>query len=98
MVWACLHCSAWFQDSGLLIEKSLQRIREGSYEIDDPIWLLMNNYRNQHYHWYCSYNYFLLVTVYYLGHGKRDTGDWCFQDGFITFSDIAELYSRYLRG
>ena len=34
----------------------------------------------------------------YLGHGKRDTGDWCFQNGFITFSDIAELYSRYLRG
>ena len=36
--------------------------------------------------------------MYYLGHGKRDTGDWCFQDGFITFSDIAELYSCYLRG
>ena len=36
--------------------------------------------------------------MFYLGHGKRDTGDWCFQDGFITFSDIAELYSRYLRG
>ena len=36
--------------------------------------------------------------MYYLGHGRRDTGDWCFQDGFITFSDIAELYSRCLRG
>ena len=36
--------------------------------------------------------------MFYLGHGKRDTGDWCFQDGFITFGDISELYSRYLRG
>ena len=39
-----------------------------------------------------------VVVVYYLGHGKRDTGDWCFQDGFISFSDIAELYSRQFRG
>ena len=48
--------------------------------------------------WYCSHTSLLPVVVYYLGHGKRDTGDWCFQDGFITFSDIAELYSRYLHG
>ena len=48
--------------------------------------------------WYCSLTSLLPVIVFYLGHGKRDTGDWCFQDGFITFSDIAELYSRYLRG
>ena len=47
---------------------------------------------------YCSLTSLLPVVVYYLGYGKRDTGDWCFQDGFITFSDIAELYSRYLRG
>ena len=36
--------------------------------------------------------------MYYLGHGKKDTGDWCFQDGFITFRNIAELYSCHLRG
>ena len=48
--------------------------------------------------WHYSHTSLLPVVVYYLGHGKRDTGDWCFQDGFITFNDIAELYSRYLRG
>ena len=32
------------------------------------------------------------VTIYYIGPGKKDTGDWCFNDGFITFKDIADAY------
>ena len=29
-----------------------------------------------------------------MGAGRRDTGDWCFEDGFITFRDIAQLYLK----
>ena len=36
--------------------------------------------------------------LYYYGNGKRNTGDWCFQDGYITFRDIANLYLQCLRG
>ena len=36
----------------------------------------------------------VLVHVWYFGPGKRNTGDWCFGDGFITFRDITELYMR----
>ena len=36
--------------------------------------------------------------VHYYGTGKRNTGDWCFKDGFITFSDIASLYMKHSRG
>ena len=32
------------------------------------------------------------VAVYYIGHGRRGTGDWCFSDGCITFQDLANLY------
>ena len=38
------------------------------------------------------------VAVTYFGPGKRSTGDWCFEDGFITFRDIAELYMNHFRG
>ncbi len=38
------------------------------------------------------------VVIYYFGNGKRNTGDWCFQDGFITFRDIATLYLQCFRG
>ena len=38
------------------------------------------------------------VVLYYIGCGKRNTGDWCFQDGFITFADLAKLYMQLLRG
>jgi hypothetical protein len=40
----------------------------------------------------------VLVSVWYFGPGKRNTGDWCFKDGFITFKDITELYMQYFRG
>lgn len=39
-----------------------------------------------------------IVHVYYFGHGRKDTGDWCFLDGKITFSDIVELYKQHLSG
>ena len=35
------------------------------------------------------------AIIYYIGAaGRRNTGDWCFEDGFITFRDIADLYLR----
>jgi hypothetical protein len=42
--------------------------------------------------------YTLLVDLYYIGAGRKGTGDWCFEDGFITFKDIAHLYLQYFRG
>ena len=41
---------------------------------------------------------FFLVVLYYVGAGKKGTGDWCFEDGFITFRDLAYLYLQLLRG
>ena len=38
------------------------------------------------------------VTIHYSGPGKRKTGDWCFRDGFITFSEIVDLYLKHLNG
>ena len=38
------------------------------------------------------------IGLYYIGHGRRNTGDWCFQDGYITFTDLAQLYLQLLRG
>ena len=32
------------------------------------------------------------VMIHYIGPGKKDTGDWCFADGFITFKDITDAY------
>ena len=40
----------------------------------------------------------LTVVLHYYGNGRRDTGDWCFRDGFITFRDIADLYMKHSRG
>ena len=37
---------------------------------------------------------FHVVVIYYIGAGKSNTGDWCFEDNFITFRDIADLYLR----
>ena len=39
-----------------------------------------------------------LVALHYIGPGKRNTGDWCFEDGFITFKDLTDLYLQLLRG
>lgn len=38
------------------------------------------------------------VDLYYVGAGRKGTGDWCFEDGFITFKDIAHLYLQDFRG
>ena len=37
-------------------------------------------------------------VIYYIGNGKRNTGDWCFSDGFVTFEDIATSYNHFFRG
>lgn len=36
--------------------------------------------------------------IHYVGSGRQYTGDWCFQDGFITFSSIARLYRQHFLG
>ncbi len=38
------------------------------------------------------------MAFHYIGPGKKDTGDWCFTDGFITFQDIIHLYLQRFRG
>ncbi len=38
------------------------------------------------------------MVLHYIGPGKRDTGDWCFTDGFITFQDIMERYLQHFHG
>ena len=35
------------------------------------------------------------AVIHYYGNGRRNTGDWCFRDGFITFRDIADLYIKH---
>ncbi len=40
----------------------------------------------------------IAVILSYIGAGKKDTGDWCFTDGFITFQDIMECYLQHFRG
>ena len=42
--------------------------------------------------------FLLTVTIQYCGPGKRNTGDWCFEDGFIAFRDIAQCYQDYFKG
>ena len=36
--------------------------------------------------------------MYYSGHGEKDTGNWCFKDGVITFDDVFGLYMDAMRG
>ena len=36
--------------------------------------------------------------VHYYGNGRKNTGDWCFRNGYITFRDIANLYMEHSRG
>ena len=45
-----------------------------------------------------AYFFLYLVMLHYIGHGRRNTGDWCFQDGYITFTDLTQLYLQLLRG
>jgi len=43
-------------------------------------------------------NYTSAAVVYYFGHGRKNTGDWCFKDGYITFKDILMLYNKIFQG
>ena len=38
------------------------------------------------------------VGLHYHGPGQRHTGDWCFEDGYITFREIAGIYMQYFQG
>ena len=54
--------------------------------------MLHNYMHGVHFH----FNFTVLIC--YIGPGKKDTGDWCFEDGFITFRDLAELYCNCFKG
>ena len=43
-------------------------------------------------------NLLVIATLYYTGHGEKDTGNWCFKDGAISFNDIFELYINHFKG
>ena len=36
-----------------------------------------------------------IVIIYYTGHGEKNTGNWCFKDGVITFNDVFNLYKEH---
>ena len=33
--------------------------------------------------------------MYYLGNSEKDTGNWCFKDGIISFQEIFNIYRRH---
>ena len=39
-----------------------------------------------------------IALIWYTGHGEKNTGNWCFKDGVITFQDIFGLYMDCFRG
>ena len=47
-----------------------------------------------------KYNFIInyLAIIWYTGHGEKNTGNWCFKDGVITFQDIFGLYMNHFRG
>ncbi len=38
------------------------------------------------------------VVLHYIGPGQKETGNWCFKDGFVTFGEIRMLYSQFFKG
>ena len=38
------------------------------------------------------------VAINYLGHSEKGTGNWCFCDGTISYSDIVDLYRKHCQG
>ena len=38
------------------------------------------------------------MILYYIGPGKKETGDWCFSDGFISFREIMDVYIQHFKG
>ena len=41
---------------------------------------------------------YFLVILHCIGPGRRATGDWCFCDGYISFREIADLYTKHFTG
>ena len=35
------------------------------------------------------------MVIHYIGPGRRNSGDWCFEDGFIEFKDIVDAYMEH---
>ena len=42
----------------------------------------------------CSY----LAIIFYTGNGEKNTGNWCFKDGVITFQEIFGIYMAQFLG
>ena len=42
--------------------------------------------------------YSYLVIIFYTGNGEKDTGNWCFKDGVITFLEIYGIYMAQFQG
>ena len=38
-----------------------------------------------------------LAVLFYTGHSEKGTGNWCFEDGVITFYDICSLYKTFYK-
>uniref|UniRef100_A0A1X7U1P3 Uncharacterized protein n=1 Tax=Amphimedon queenslandica TaxID=400682 RepID=A0A1X7U1P3_AMPQE len=38
------------------------------------------------------------AVIWYTGHGEKGTGNWCFNDGIISFDDIFNLYRSHYMG
>ena len=38
------------------------------------------------------------VLIWYTGHGEVKNGNWVFQDGFLKFEDLYNLYKKYFKG
>ena len=45
-----------------------------------------------------SQKFLFVAFIWYTGHGERGTGNWCFEDGVISFEDILALYMDHFRG
>lgn len=41
---------------------------------------------------------FYAVLIWYTGHGEKNTGNWVFEDGYLAFKAIYDLYVRYFKG
>lgn len=37
----------------------------------------------------------ITVVIHYMGPGQKNTGAWCFKDGFIEFTDIIDIYMEH---
>ena len=75
---------------GLTSQSVMDRIREIMKNTDKPGGEIPDLYG-------LSNLFYGTVVIYYIGPGKRHTGDWCFADGFITFKDITDAYMECFR-